>query len=86
MVEVIAGGDFATWAIDVQEDGGDRVIVGGLADLEDEVVDHAGSDISWDFLGDDPKEVDLGDALLLGVVSFDQLFFEGRGGLEMGSS
>ena len=71
MVEVIAGGDFAAWAIDVQEDGSDRVIVGGLANLEDEVVDHAGSDISWDFLGDDSKEVDFSDALLLGVVSFD---------------
>ena len=71
MVEVIAGGDFAAWAIDVQEDGSDRVIVGGLANLENNIVDHAGSDISWDFLGDDPKEVDFSDALLLGVVSFD---------------
>jgi hypothetical protein len=71
VVEVIAGGDFAAWAIDVQEDGGDGVVVGGLANLEDEVVDHAGADISWDFLGDDSKEVDLGDALPLGVVSFD---------------
>jgi len=71
VVEVISDCNIAAWAIDVQEDGSDRVIVGGLADLEDEVVDHAGSDISWDFLGDDSKEVDFGDALLLGVVSFD---------------
>ena len=71
MVEVIAGGDFASWAIDVQKDGGDGVVVGGLADLKNNIVDHAGSDISWDFLGDDSKKVDFGDALLLGVVSFD---------------
>ena len=71
MIEVIAGGDFAAWAIDVQKDGGDGVVVGGLADLKNNIVDHAGSDISWDFLGDDSKEVDFGDALLLGVVSFD---------------
>ena len=71
MVEVVAGGDFATWAIDVHEDGGDGVVVGGLADLKNNIVDHAGADFSRNFLGDDPKEVDLGDALLLGVVSFD---------------
>jgi hypothetical protein len=55
----------------VQKDGGDGVVVGGLADLKNNIVDHAGSDISWDFLGDDSKEVDFGDALLLGVVSVD---------------
>jgi len=71
VVEVIAGGDFATWTIDVQKDGGDGVIVGGLADLKNNIVDHAGADFSRNFLGDDTKEVDLGDALLLGVVTFD---------------
>ena len=71
MIKVVAGGDFAAWAIDVQEDGGDGVVVGSLADLKNNVVDHAGSDISRNFLGDDTEEVDLGDALLLGVVSFN---------------
>ncbi len=71
MVEVVAGGDFATWAIDVQEYGGDGVVVGSLADLKNNIVDHAGADFPRNFLGNDTKEVDFGDALLLGVVSFD---------------
>jgi len=71
VVEVITGGNFAAWAIDVQEDGGDGVVVGSLADLKNNIVDHAGANFPRNFLGDDPKEVDFSDALLLRVVSFD---------------
>ncbi len=79
MIKVVAGGDFTSRAIDVEEDGRDRVIVGGLADLENDIVDHAGANFTWNFLSYDSKEVDLGDAFFLRIVSFDKLFIEEGG-------
>ena len=55
VIKIVAGGDFATRAVDMEKDGGYRIVIGGLTDLEDEVVHHAGSDLSGDFLGDDSE-------------------------------
>ncbi len=41
MIEVITGGDFASRAVDMQKNGGDGIVIRGLTDLENEVVDHA---------------------------------------------
>ena len=84
MIEVVAGGDFTSWAVDMKKNGRHGIVIGGLTYLKDQVVHHAGSDLAWNFLGDDPKEIDLGDALFLGFVSFDELFLEVRGRFDMG--
>ena len=84
MIEVVAGGDFASWAVDMKKNGRYGIVIGSLTDLENEIVHHAGSDIAGNFLGDDSKEIDLGDALFLGFVSFDELFLEVRGRFDMG--
>jgi len=76
VIEVVARGDFAARAVDMKKDGGYGVIIGRLTDLEDEVVDHAGSDISWNFLGDDSEEIDFGDAFFLRIISFDKLLLK----------
>jgi hypothetical protein len=52
--------------------------------LENDIVDHARADFSWNFLSYDSKEVDLGDSFFLGIVSFDKLFIEVGGRLDMG--
>jgi len=84
VIEVIAGGDFAAWAIDMKKNGRDGIVIGGLTDLENDIVDHAGADFTWNFLSYDSKEIDLGDAFFLRIVSFDKLFIEVGGGLDMG--
>ena len=84
MIKVVAGGDFTSRAIDVEEDGGDGVVVGGLADLEDEVIHHTGADLPGNFLGNDAKEVDFGDTFFLRFISLDKLFIEVGGGVDMG--
>jgi hypothetical protein len=84
VIEVVAGGDFTSWAVDMKKNGRYRIVIGSLTDLENEIVHHAGSDIAGNFLGDDPEEIDLGDALFLGFVSFDELFLEVRGRFDMG--
>lgn len=84
MIKVVAGGDFTSRAIDVEEDGRDRFIVGGLADLEDEVIHHTGADLPGNFLGNDAKEVDFGDTFFLRFISLDKLFIEVGGGVDMG--
>ena len=84
MIKVVAGGDFTSRAIDVEEDGGDRVVVGGLADLEDEIIHHAGADLPGNFLGNDAKEVDFGDTFFLRFISLDKLLIEVGGGVDMG--
>ncbi len=40
--------------------------------------------MTGNFLGDDAKEIDLGDTFLLGIVSFNQFLFKEWGGLEGG--
>ena len=84
MVEVVAGGDLATRAIDMKKNGCDGIVIGCLTDLENDIVDHAGANFTWNFLSYDSKEVDLGDALFLRIVSFDKLFIEVGGWLDMG--
>ena len=65
MIEVVAGGDFSSRAIDMKKDSGYGIVVGGLTDLENDIVDHAGANFTWNFLSYDSKEVDLGDAFFL---------------------
>ena len=84
MIEVVAGGDFTTWAIDMKKNGCNGIVIRGLTDLENDIVDHAGSNFTWNFLSYDSKEVDLGDAFFLRIVSFDKLFIEVGGRLDMG--
>ena len=86
MIEVVAGGDFAARAVDMKKDGGYGIVIGRLTDLEDEVVDHAGSDISWNFLGDDSEEIDLGDTFFLGLIPLDKLFFKRWSRVDVGGS
>ena len=84
MIEVIAGRDFAAWAVDMKKNSCDGIVIGCLTDLENEVVNHAGANFTWNFLSYDSKEVDFGDALFLRIVSFDKLFIEVGGRLDMG--
>ena len=84
MIKVVARGDFTSRAIDVEEDGGDGVVIGRLANLKDEIIDHAGANLTGDFLSDHPEEIDFGDATFLRIVPLDQLFFKVRCGLDMG--
>ena len=84
MIEVITGGDFAAWAVDMKKNGRDGIVIRGLTDLENDIVNHTGANFTWNFLGYDSKEVDLGDAFFLRIVSFDKLFIEVGGGLDMG--
>lgn len=84
MIKIIAGGDFAAWAIDVQKNRGDRIIVSGLADLENGIIDHTGTNLTGDFLGNDTKEVNLRDAFSLTLVPFDKFLFKGGRGVDRG--
>jgi hypothetical protein len=49
----------------MKKDSGYGIVIGGLADLENEVVHHARANFTWNFLCDDSEEVDFGDAFLL---------------------
>ncbi len=86
VIEIVAGGDLASGAVDMEKNGRNGIVIGGLADLKDEIIDHAGADLSGDFLSDHSEEIDFGDAFFLRIVSFDQLFFKVRSGLDMGSA
>jgi len=83
MIEVIAGRDFAAWAVDMKKNGRDGIVIRGLTDLENDIVYHAGANFTWDFLSYDSKEVDLGDAFFLRILSFDKLFIEVGGRLDV---
>jgi hypothetical protein len=65
MVEVVAGCNFATWAIDMKKNGCNGIVIRGLTDLENDIVDHAGANFTWNFLRYDSKEVDFSDAFFL---------------------
>jgi len=65
MIEVVAGGDFASRAIDMKKNGSNGIVIGCLTDLKNEVVHHTGANFTWNFLRYDSKEVDLGDAFFL---------------------
>jgi len=65
VIKIVAGGDFTSRAVDMKKDSGYGIIIGGLADLENEVVHHARANFTWNFLCDDSEEVDFGDAFLL---------------------
>jgi hypothetical protein len=84
MVEVVAGGDFATWAIDMKENGCNGIVIGCLTDLENEVVNHARPDLAGNLLCDDSEEINLGDSFFLGIVSFDKLFLKIGGRFNVG--
>ena len=86
VIEIVAGGDLASGAVDMEKNGRNGIVIGGLADLKDEIIDHAGANLPGDFLSDHSEEIDFGDAFFLRIVSFDQLFFKVRSGLDMGSA
>ena len=84
VIEIVAGGDFTSRAVDMKENGGDGIVIGRLANLKDEIIDHAGANLTGDFLSDHPEEIDFGDATFLRIVPLDQLLFKVRCGLDTG--
>ena len=81
-VKDVTGRDLAAGAVDMDDKGGHGIVIGGLADLKDKVVHHAGAQLAGDLLGNQAVKLDLGDPLLLGVVPLDQFLFEHRGGVD----
>ena len=84
MIKVVAGGDFATRAIDMKENGCNGIVIGCLTDLENEVVNHAGPDLAGNLLCNDSEEINLGDAFFLRIISFDELLLEIGGRFDVG--